>query len=56
MPQMGHVPGASRTICGCIGHVYSAPAFGFGTCSTGAELGARGSRFSETVGMLPTIS
>src|ERR1017187_1397039 len=23
MPQMGHGPGASRTICGCIGQVYS---------------------------------
>jgi hypothetical protein len=23
MPQIGHVPGASRTIWGCIGHVYS---------------------------------
>src|ERR1017187_7222363 len=23
MPQIGHEPGASRTICGCIGHVYS---------------------------------
>jgi hypothetical protein len=23
MPQMGHVPGPSRTICGCMGQVYS---------------------------------
>src|SRR5665213_850548 len=23
MPQIGQEPGASRTICGCIGHVYS---------------------------------
>src|SRR5205809_2553553 len=23
IPQIGHDPGASRTICGCIGHVYS---------------------------------
>ena len=23
MPQMGQLPGLSRTICGCIGHVYS---------------------------------
>src|ERR1019366_8881171 len=23
MPQIGHEPGASRTICGCIGQVYS---------------------------------
>jgi hypothetical protein len=23
MPQIGQVPGASRTISGCIGHVYS---------------------------------
>jgi hypothetical protein len=22
MPQIGHEPGPSRTICGCIGHVY----------------------------------
>src|SRR5882762_2503976 len=23
IPQIGQLPGASRTICGCIGHVYS---------------------------------
>src|SRR5437870_917807 len=23
MPQIGHAPGPLRTICGCIGHVYS---------------------------------
>src|SRR5258708_4206037 len=23
IPQIGHAPGAARTICGCMGHVYS---------------------------------
>ncbi len=30
MPQMGQVPGRSRTICGCMGQVYSAEAAGGG--------------------------
>ena len=31
MPQIGHEPGSARTICGCIGQVYSTPvgAIGF---------------------------
>src|ERR1019366_6899665 len=31
MPQIGQEPGASRTICGCIGHVYS-------VCFAGTEV------------------
>ena len=27
MPQIGHVPGASRRISGCMGHVYCAPSW-----------------------------
>ena len=38
MPQIGQLPGASRTICGCIGQVYCEPA---GACSTWASVGFR---------------
>ena len=34
MPQIGHTPGASRTISGCIGQVYCVPAGGFSTTAT----------------------
>jgi hypothetical protein len=30
MPQIGHVPGPSRTICGCIGQVHVPSAAGGG--------------------------
>jgi hypothetical protein len=43
MPQIGHDPGASRTICGCIGHVHSV---------RGPE-GASGSSAMPHFGQLP---
>ena len=36
MPQIGHAPGASRTISGCIGHVYSTRVAG-GVASAGSS-------------------
>ncbi len=36
MPQIGQVPGPSRTISGCIGQVYCAP----GTATSGSRWGA----------------
>ncbi len=38
IPQIGHEPGPSCTICGCIGHVHLVPAGTFG--GTGAALWA----------------
>jgi len=34
MPQIGQLPGASRTICGCMGQVYCAPAGAGSTAAT----------------------
>ena len=45
IPQMGHAPGASRTICGCIGQVHCA--------RTGAGTGVSGSRAIPHVGHDP---
>ena len=45
IPQIGQAPGASRTICGCIGHVYS-------VCLAGAETVA-GSSAMPHLGQLP---
>ena len=36
MPQMGHDPGASRTIWGCMGHVYSVRVEASGTSGSRA--------------------
>jgi hypothetical protein len=40
MPQIGQLPGASRTICGCIGHVYLAPWSGVACASSAAGGGS----------------
>src|SRR5271165_3834662 len=45
MPQIGHEPGASRTICGCIGQVYSMRLAGGGAVA--------GSRAMPHFGQLP---
>ena len=36
MPQIGHVPGPGRTICGCIGQVYSTRVEGTGVSGSSA--------------------
>jgi hypothetical protein len=45
MPQIGQLPGASRTICGCIGQVHST--------FVGAAVGATGSSAMPHFGQAP---
>jgi hypothetical protein len=38
MPQIGQVPGLSRTICECIGQVHFVPPFGGGAITASSAI------------------